>query len=231
MAERLAEHGFRVEQAATGEEALERLNEFAFDILVTDLRLPGVDGRQVLDEAFARYPGDHRDRHHRIRHGARSRRGHAARRRRLHHQAVPVRGAAARAERGASKSGGCKAENAYLRAQLHDRFKHRRHHRPHAGHARAVRAAADGGRDVEHGADHRRDGHRQGAGGARDSRRAARAAISDSSRSTAARFRRRCSRPSSSVTCAARSPARSPTGRAASSRRIAARCSSTKSGR
>ena len=41
--------------AATGEEALERLNEFAFDILITDLRLPGVDGRRVLDEAFARY--------------------------------------------------------------------------------------------------------------------------------------------------------------------------------
>ncbi|MEZ5316688.1 MAG: sigma-54 dependent transcriptional regulator [Vicinamibacterales bacterium] len=56
MAERLAEHGFRVEQAGTGEDALARLNEFAFDILVTDLRLPGIDGRQVLDEALARYP-------------------------------------------------------------------------------------------------------------------------------------------------------------------------------
>ena len=41
MAERLAEAGYRVEQAASGEEALQRLNEFAFDILVTDLRLPG----------------------------------------------------------------------------------------------------------------------------------------------------------------------------------------------
>jgi DNA-binding NtrC family response regulator len=56
IAERLNELGFRVAEATTGEEALERLNEFAFDILVTDLRLPGVDGRQVLDEAFARYP-------------------------------------------------------------------------------------------------------------------------------------------------------------------------------
>lgn len=56
MAERLEEQGFRVAQAATGEEALERLNEFAFDVLITDLRLPGVDGRQVLDEAFTRYP-------------------------------------------------------------------------------------------------------------------------------------------------------------------------------
>ena len=46
IAERLAEHGFRVEQAGTGEEALDRLNDFAFDILITDLRLPGVDGRR-----------------------------------------------------------------------------------------------------------------------------------------------------------------------------------------
>jgi len=56
IAERLTEHGFHVEQAGTGEEALSRLHEFAFDILVTDLRLPGVDGRHVLDEGFARYP-------------------------------------------------------------------------------------------------------------------------------------------------------------------------------
>jgi DNA-binding NtrC family response regulator len=56
VAERLTEQGYKVAQAGTGEEALERLNGFAFDILLTDLRLPGVDGRQVLDEAFARYP-------------------------------------------------------------------------------------------------------------------------------------------------------------------------------
>ena len=55
IAERLTEHGFKVQQAGTGEDALERLSEFAFDILVTDLRLPGADGRQVLDEAFARF--------------------------------------------------------------------------------------------------------------------------------------------------------------------------------
>jgi DNA-binding NtrC family response regulator len=36
--------------------ALERLAAFAFDILITDLRLPGIDGRQVLDAALERYP-------------------------------------------------------------------------------------------------------------------------------------------------------------------------------
>ena len=56
IAERLADHGFAVEQAGSGEEALQRLADFAFDMLVTDLRLPGIDGREVLDAALERYP-------------------------------------------------------------------------------------------------------------------------------------------------------------------------------
>ena len=56
IAERLGDHGFIVEQAASGEEALERLAAFAFDVLITDLRLPGIDGRAVLDAALERYP-------------------------------------------------------------------------------------------------------------------------------------------------------------------------------
>src|SRR5919107_2750052 len=56
MAERLADQGFVVEQASSGEEALARLTEFAFDVIITDLRLPGVDGRAVLDAAIERYP-------------------------------------------------------------------------------------------------------------------------------------------------------------------------------
>jgi two-component system response regulator PilR (NtrC family) len=56
IAERLADQGFAVEQADSGEQALDRLAEFAFDIIITDLRLPGIDGRKVLDAALARYP-------------------------------------------------------------------------------------------------------------------------------------------------------------------------------
>jgi DNA-binding NtrC family response regulator len=56
IAERLADHGFIVEQAASGEQALQRLADFAFDILITDLRLPGIDGRKVIDAALERYP-------------------------------------------------------------------------------------------------------------------------------------------------------------------------------
>src|SRR6187401_2869933 len=56
IAERLADHGFVVEQAANGEDALQRLTDFAFDILITDLRLPGIDGAKVIDAALGRYP-------------------------------------------------------------------------------------------------------------------------------------------------------------------------------
>jgi DNA-binding NtrC family response regulator len=56
IAERLADHGFIVEQAASGEQALQRLADFAFDILITDLRLPGIDGAKVIDSALERYP-------------------------------------------------------------------------------------------------------------------------------------------------------------------------------
>jgi DNA-binding NtrC family response regulator len=56
VAEQLADRGFSVEQAESGEIALARLAEFAFDVVVTDLRLPGIDGSAVVDAALARYP-------------------------------------------------------------------------------------------------------------------------------------------------------------------------------
>jgi DNA-binding NtrC family response regulator len=57
IAERLTEQGFEVVQAASGEAALRALDSFAFDVLVSDLRLPGLDGRELLDAALTRYPG------------------------------------------------------------------------------------------------------------------------------------------------------------------------------
>ena len=57
VAERLTDRGFHVEQAASGEEAISRLGGFAFDIVITDLRLGGeADGTAVLEEARALYP-------------------------------------------------------------------------------------------------------------------------------------------------------------------------------
>jgi two-component system response regulator AtoC len=56
VAERLADCGYEVAQVESGEQALEKLAEFAFDILVTDLRLPGIDGARVIEAAVERYP-------------------------------------------------------------------------------------------------------------------------------------------------------------------------------
>jgi DNA-binding NtrC family response regulator len=56
IAERLTDVGFEVEQTGSGEQALDRLAEFAFDIVITDLRLPGLDGSRVLEAAVERYP-------------------------------------------------------------------------------------------------------------------------------------------------------------------------------
>src|SRR3954454_13776500 len=56
IAEQLGDHGYQVQQAESGEAALARLAEFAFDIIVTDLRLPGIDGSAVIEAGVARYP-------------------------------------------------------------------------------------------------------------------------------------------------------------------------------
>src|SRR4026208_2276938 len=56
IAEQLSDRGYRVEQAESGEVAIAKLAGFAFDIIITDLRLPGVDGSAVVEAAVERYP-------------------------------------------------------------------------------------------------------------------------------------------------------------------------------
>jgi two-component system response regulator PilR (NtrC family) len=56
IAEQLADRGYHVEQADSGEAAVARLADFAYDIIITDLRLPGIDGGAVVEAAVARYP-------------------------------------------------------------------------------------------------------------------------------------------------------------------------------
>src|SRR6058998_4330390 len=56
IAEQLGDRGYHVEQAESGEAAIARLADFAFDIIITDLRLPGVDGSAVVENAVERYP-------------------------------------------------------------------------------------------------------------------------------------------------------------------------------
>jgi DNA-binding NtrC family response regulator len=57
MAERLGERGFEVVEADSGERALALLDQFAFDVIITDLRLPGIDGSRLIEAARDRYPG------------------------------------------------------------------------------------------------------------------------------------------------------------------------------
>jgi DNA-binding NtrC family response regulator len=56
VAEQLTDRGYHVEQADSGEAALARINDFAFDIVITDLRLPGIDGSSLVQAAVQRYP-------------------------------------------------------------------------------------------------------------------------------------------------------------------------------
>src|SRR5947208_10108681 len=56
VAEQLGDRGSQVEQAGSGEAALARIADFAFDIIITDLRLPGIDGSSLVQAAVERYP-------------------------------------------------------------------------------------------------------------------------------------------------------------------------------
>ena len=56
VAELLSDRGFEVQEAESGESAVALLADFAFDALVTDLRLPGLSGAAVIDAAIERYP-------------------------------------------------------------------------------------------------------------------------------------------------------------------------------
>src|SRR5438552_17605813 len=56
IAEQLTDRGYHVEQADSGEAALARLADFAFDVIITDLRLPGVGGSALVQAAVGRYP-------------------------------------------------------------------------------------------------------------------------------------------------------------------------------
>ncbi|MCL4550249.1 MAG: sigma-54 dependent transcriptional regulator [Bacteroidetes bacterium] len=47
----LDEEGFSTEVAADGEEALQKIQEINFDIVVTDIKMPKLDGMQLLDSA------------------------------------------------------------------------------------------------------------------------------------------------------------------------------------
>jgi len=52
----LEDRGYSVEEACDGREAIEKLRIYPYDVIITDLRLPGADGETVLQEALAIFP-------------------------------------------------------------------------------------------------------------------------------------------------------------------------------
>jgi DNA-binding NtrC family response regulator len=50
LAERLRTRGFHVTEAFSGDEAVEKLKEYNFDVTVLDVKMPGMSGIEALDE-------------------------------------------------------------------------------------------------------------------------------------------------------------------------------------
>ena len=56
IVEHLTLEGFEVDAASSAEEATEKLSRTTFDVVVTDLMLPGKSGVVLLEETLARSP-------------------------------------------------------------------------------------------------------------------------------------------------------------------------------
>ena len=56
-ADTLREEGFAVEEAAVGKRALELLALSRFDVVLTDLMMPGMSGEELLAKVRGAYPG------------------------------------------------------------------------------------------------------------------------------------------------------------------------------
>src|SRR5690242_16423869 len=56
IVEILVQEGFAVDEAGSGEQALAKLRETVYDVLVTDLMLPDATGLEILQEAIGRFP-------------------------------------------------------------------------------------------------------------------------------------------------------------------------------
>ena len=52
----LENNGFLVEEAADGKAALQMIRRYPYDVIVTDLRMPGSPGEKILEEALSIFP-------------------------------------------------------------------------------------------------------------------------------------------------------------------------------
>jgi DNA-binding NtrC family response regulator len=56
LVERFERRGIDVQGVTTGEEALETIENHSVDVILLDIRLPGIDGVQVLQRVKKRHP-------------------------------------------------------------------------------------------------------------------------------------------------------------------------------
>jgi YesN/AraC family two-component response regulator len=52
----ISQRDYEVVTAASGEEATEKLVETEFDLVITDIKMPGMDGLELLSQIKAKYP-------------------------------------------------------------------------------------------------------------------------------------------------------------------------------
>jgi response regulator RpfG family c-di-GMP phosphodiesterase len=56
LSERLSLEGFACQSCSSGKEALDLMGQEAFDAIISDLRMPGISGLKLLEEARQKYP-------------------------------------------------------------------------------------------------------------------------------------------------------------------------------
>jgi response regulator RpfG family c-di-GMP phosphodiesterase len=56
LGQSLSQKGFTCQVCSSGEEALARLAHEAFDVVISDLRMPGISGLELLERAHTKYP-------------------------------------------------------------------------------------------------------------------------------------------------------------------------------
>ena len=52
----LQEEGFEVETALSGQEALEKLKKKRYNLVLSDIKMPGMNGIELLDKVKTEYP-------------------------------------------------------------------------------------------------------------------------------------------------------------------------------